>query len=261
MLEAKNLAKQYKTVDARGKSAMVDAVKPLSIRFEENHTYALVGESGCGKSTMSRLLLGLEKPTSGAVLWDGADIRTASKRELRQKRADFQLVLQNAAAALDPRLTVYKSIAEPLRCFSEMSPVDERQRILELVEQVKLPPLLLDRLPHTLSGGQLKRVSIARAMAAGPRFIVFDEATSGLDVTVKKQILDFIVRLKTKTLKSFLFITHDIGAALYVAGHVLVMKDGAIVERVENAKGGGLFEHPYSRLLMKSVHGENSPKI
>jgi ABC-type glutathione transport system ATPase component len=246
MLEAKGLSKRY---------GEVDAVQALSARFEEEQTYALVGESGSGKSTLARILTGLEKPSSGDVLWNGENIRLMTSRQLRKKRADYQLVLQNAAAALAPRMTIYQSIAEPLRYFKRMNPVDERQRILQLLEQVRLPPQLLERLPHTLSGGQLKRVSIARAMAVEPRFIIFDEATSGLDVTVKKEILDLIVRLKAETLRSFLFITHDVSAALYVAGDVLVMKEGIIVERVKNTNGDVLFKHPYSMLLTRSIQG------
>ena len=253
MLEVKNLSKQYTAYKKNGKKICVDAVKQVTLSFDDHRSYALVGESGSGKSTLARMLMCIERPTGGEIVLDGKNILSMPQKELRLKRAEFQLVLQNAQSALDPRLRVYDSIAEPLRRLTSAGHSDIRKRILEVSEQVQLPATLLCRLPHELSGGQLKRVCIARALSVAPKFVVFDESVSGLDVTVRKQILDLILQLKKESLSTFLFITHDIDVAMYIAEHVMVMKDGDIVEQIENARSYTDFTHAYSRSLIESL--------
>jgi ABC-type glutathione transport system ATPase component len=196
----------------------------------------------------------VECPTGGEIWFDGENITAMRRRELRRKRAAFQMVFQNAQSSLDPRRKVYDSIAEPIRCLAPTSRAEERARILELAGAVQLPATLLERLPHELSGGQQKRVCIARAMSVSPDFIIFDESVSGLDVTIRKQVLDLILRLhRENLLKMFLFITHDIDVALYMAKHIFVMKDGSIIERAENAASYADFSHAYSKLLIESL--------
>ncbi|GAA0377423.1 ABC transporter ATP-binding protein [Bacillus horti] len=253
MIELRNLSKRYMVKDKRGNKTIVDAVKQVSLSLDHYRGYSLVGESGSGKTTLARLLMCIEQPTSGEIWMDHRNVATMSQKELRLKRIDFQMVLQNAQSALDPRWTVYDSIAEPIRCLRPMDRATEKRRVLELADKVQLSTALLTRLPHELSGGQQKRVCIARAMSVCPKFIVFDESVSGLDVTVRKQILDLILELKKDSLSAFLFITHDLDVALYMSDHILVMKDGSIVEQVEKATSYADFGHEYSRQLIESL--------
>ncbi|HCX62068.1 dipeptide/oligopeptide/nickel ABC transporter ATP-binding protein [Sedimentibacter sp.] len=253
MIEIRNLSKRYIMRDKNGQKIYVDAVEQVSLTLDGHRSYALVGESGSGKSTLARMLVCIERPTSGEILLEGKNILAMKKQKLRLKRAEFQMVLQNAQGALDPRLRVYDSIAEPLRCLTNTGRQDERKKILNVADQVQLPSALLNRLPHELSGGQLKRVCIARALIVKPKFVVFDESVSGLDVTIRKQILDLILQLKKESLGTFLFITHDIDVALYISDYVVVMKDGCIVEQISNARSYSDFRHSYSRMLIESL--------
>ena len=254
LVEAINLSKQYAVRDGHGRKTVLDALKQTDLSFRENSGYALVGESGSGKTTLARLLMGIEAPSGGEIWVGGENITDMRPRELRRKLAEFQMVMQNAQSSLDPRLTIYDSIAEPLRCLTRTDRAAERKKIFELAGRVQLSAAHLDRLPYELSGGQQKRVCIARAMSVSPKFIIFDEAVSGLDVTIRKQVLDLILQLFHEgRLDTFLFITHDIDVALYMAGNIFVMKDGLIVERVENAASYGDFTHAYSKLLIESL--------
>lgn len=249
MFEVKNVYKRY-----RNKNALfVDAVKGISLSLKRHTRYALVGESGSGKSTLARLLMGIEYPTSGEIWFDNVNMASLQPEVRRLKRAQFQMVLQNAHSALDPRLRIYDLIAEPIRCLMNMDRLTERKKVLELADSVRLSSTHLERFPHELSGGQQKRVCIARAISVTPKFIIFDEAVSGLDVIVRKQILDLILALKNDGLNAFLFITHDIDVALYMADNILVMKDGLIVEHVENVTSYADFSHAYSRMLIESL--------
>jgi len=235
LIQLKNLSKRYITRDKHGRKIQVDALKQVSLTLNPHTSYALVGESGSGKSTLARMLVCIERPTSGEIWFDGQNVAAMRPKALRLKRTEIQMVLQNAQSSLDPRFRVYDSIAEPIRCLTQMDRSDERKRVLEIAEKVQLSSALLTRFPHELSGGQQKRVCIARAMSVFPKFIVFDESVSGLDVAVRKQILDLILHLnKEGWLSMFLFITHDIDAALYMTDNILVMKDGSIVEHLNH---------------------------
>jgi ABC-type glutathione transport system ATPase component len=232
----------------------VDALRQTTFSLSANTGYALVGESGSGKSTLARLLICVERPTGGEIWFDGENITAMNSHALRLKRAAFQMVFQNAQSSLDPRRKVYDSIAEPVRYLTRTDRTMERAKISELADAVRLPASLLERLPHELSGGQQKRVCIARALSASPDFVIFDESVSGLDVTIRKQALDLVLRLHREgLLKMFLFITHDIDVALYMAKHIFVMKDGAIIEQTENAASYADFSHAYSKLLIESL--------
>lgn len=253
MLEIRNLSKQYIARDRNGKKVKIDAVRQVSLSLDQQSSYALVGESGSGKSTLARMMMCIERPTGGEIWLNGKNVVSMRPKELRLKRIQFQMVLQNAQSALDPSRRVYDSIAEPLRCLARKDKACEKEKVSEWAEKVQLPVSLLNRFPHELSGGQQKRVCIARAMIVSPQFIVFDESVSGLDVTVRKQILDLILRLKEDSLDTFLFITHDIDVALYMADNILVMKDGEIIEQIKNAASYGDFKHVYSRMLIESL--------
>ena len=253
MLSVKNLAKQYTCRDKKGRKTIVKAVDDVSFILEEKKSYSLVGESGSGKSTLARLLLYIEKPTRGQIKIDQLDLAKMNTRELRNKRADIQMVMQDGQSSLDPRLKIYDSVAEPLRNFLKISKKEEKRRVEALISKVELPLAVLDRLPHQLSGGQQKRVTIARAISINPKFIVFDEAVSGLDVTVRKKILDLLLRLRDESGSSYLFITHDIDVAMYMARNILIMKDGKIVEKLENISSLTEFKHDYSKVLIRSL--------
>jgi ABC-type glutathione transport system ATPase component len=240
-IELCGVSKRYANIDS------------LSLTLESDRAAALVGESGSGKSTLARLICLLEKPDAGEIRFDGrggASLRGAERRSLR---ADIQLVLQNAPAALDPRVRVGKSIAEPLRNLTRLSGDEIDGRVSEICGQVSLSPELLGHLPHELSGGQLKRVCFARGLVTRPGFVVFDEVTSGLDPALRERVLALIAGLKHKSLRSFLFITHDMDAALRVADRVLVMKNGAIVEDANVVGGHAELGHEYARLLLEKA--------
>ncbi len=253
MLEAVNLQKEYFVSGQNSAKNTIKAVNEVNLRLEKGEFCALVGESGSGKSTLSQLLMGLIPPTSGDVLLNGKSIVPKGKRRERILCSKLQIILQDGKSALDPHYTVYQSIAEPLRNLMNLTRNEEKQRVSVLLEQMELPQEFLKRRPYELSGGQLKRVCIARALAAEPEVIIFDEAVSGLDVLVRKSILDLLKRLHREKKSTYLFITHDMDVALYLANRILVMKDGEIVEQVSYRGDAECFHHPYSKLLLNAM--------
>jgi ABC-type glutathione transport system ATPase component len=232
-------------------------LKNISFTFEDNHISSLIGESGSGKSTLSRLLTYIEKPTSGEIYIDNRQLSRLSNRQLRRMRANVQMVLQNASSALDSRQKVYDIIAESIRNLTNINRSDEKKYIENMMEKVELSNKVLYAYPNELSGGQQKRVCIARAMSVSPRFIVFDESVSGLDVIVRKKVLDLLLRLQKEYKSTYLFITHDIDVAIYMSRDILVMKDGDIVEHVPKLESYKDFEHEYSKMLIKSQLPQN----
>lgn len=250
MLEARCLSKRY----TKGVSdAQEYAVNRVSFSLENGVFCALAGESGSGKSTLARLLCGVLPPTEGTILLDGAPISCEQFRKGPQLRSKIQMVLQDGKSALNPRFSVYRSIAEPLRNLKHLSRAEERERVYRLMEELELPPELAQRKAYELSGGQQKRVCIARALAAEPEIIIFDEAVSGLDVLLQKNVLDLLKRLHSELSLSCLFITHDMDAALYLADRIMVMQSGVIVEDRSFSGNTDCFTHPYSRLLLSSI--------
>ena len=221
MLEVKNVSKQYKGED----KLLFDAVSDVSLPMEDHHIYALVGESGCGKSTLSRLILGLEIPSSGQILLDGKAMSRKGKLQRIETARAIQLVLQDGKSALDPHFTVYQAIAEPIRNLLNLPKDKEQTRIFELLDRMELPRETARKKAGELSGGQQKRVGIARALAVSPRYIVFDESISGLDVILRKSILELLKRVQEEEQCCYLFITHEIDAALYLADEIQVMQN------------------------------------
>lgn len=252
MLEAKSLSKNYRIPAEQGKPGLVRAVADVSFSLQECECCALVGESGSGKSTLSQLLMGLIPPSAGDVLLDGQSVFSLRGRAAEARFLKLQMVLQDGKSALDPRFTVYDSIAEPIRNLLRVSRERERKTVEELMHQMELSRSLLGRHAQELSGGQQKRVCIARAISVSPKFMIFDEAVSGLDVIVRKTILDLLKRLRREQGFAYLFITHDIDVALYIADRIMVMKNGKIIENVRYSGDPSCFSHPYSRLLLKS---------
>ncbi len=248
MLIAEHVTKTY----GHGKHAAC-AVKDASLQLVPGELTVLVGESGSGKTTLSRMLAGIIAPSEGRVLLDGKSIAPPARKKDRQLCAKIQMVLQNGKSALDPRFSVYRSIAEPIRNLLHLAKQDERDLVFSLMESVELPVDLADRTPAELSGGQQKRVGIARALAPSPEYLIFDEATSGFDVLLKEKILALIRSLHQKSGAATLMITHDMDVALYMADRILVMQSGEIVEDRRYTGDSNCLTNPYSRLLVRKM--------
>lgn len=248
MLIADHLSKEY-VIKAKGQKRKFHAVKPVSLELNNGERYALVGESGSGKTTLARMLAGIIHPTGGYVSFDGEKVYPAKNRRDMYKK--LQIIFQDAQSALNPQMTVYDLIAEPLHNLLGISRAEEKFRVCKLMERMGLPPEYCKRRPRELSGGQQKRVSIARAIGVNPKIIIFDEAFSGLDVIVRKHILDLLDDLHKELGCTYLMITHDIDIALYIADTIFVMKDGEIVERARYMGTTNCFKHEYSRLLLQ----------
>lgn len=227
------------------------AVRGVDLQVAPRETVGLVGQSGSGKTSVGRLMLGLIRPTNGGVLFEGRPIG----EERRRHRGRLQAVLQNPSSSLDPRMRCGTSIAEPLTVARPMTRDARRRRVGAILEHVGLDPAVAERYPHQLSGGQQQRVAIARALISEPALVVFDEAVSALDVSVQAQILNLIKRLQAEVGFAALFISHDIAAARYVSHRVAVMHKTEIVEVAAAADLYHSASHPYTRSLFGLAPG------
>ena len=254
MLKAEHITKQYQIPG--GGHTVFDAVSDVSIELGNGGVTAIVGESGSGKSTLARVLSYVERPDGGRVFLDGLEVSACGRKELRAVRGKVQLVMQNALGSLDPHQSVASILEEPLRLLFHMGTEERKQRCLELLDMARLERDTLRRRPDELSGGQQKRLCIARALAAQPQDIIFDESFSGLDVTLKKQVLDFLKELQTELQISFLVITHDLDTAMYMAGTIHVMRRGKIIETLEHPRSFSDFQEPYSQELVEAVRSK-----
>jgi oligopeptide/dipeptide ABC transporter ATP-binding protein len=234
--------------------AALRAVDDVSLSIEEGETLALVGESGSGKSTLGRLLLGLAAPSSGRILYEGNSLAGLKSTGWRKFRAEVQVVFQDSGTAFNPRRTIGASLEVPLRYNRGLKGNPAKQAASDLLQRVDLDPAIyLSRYPHELSGGQRQRVGLARAIASQPRLVVADEAVSALDVSIRAQILKLMLKLQQDRKLSYLFITHDLGVVRTVAGRVLVMYLGSIME---SGKVQDVFTrpaHPYTRALLAAT--------
>ncbi|MBT2248746.1 ABC transporter ATP-binding protein [Arthrobacter sp. BHU FT2] len=255
LVEARNLRKVFHLPRTANGSRTLTAVNDVSLDIRRGETLALVGESGSGKSTVARLLLRLDKPTSGSVTFDGEDLTTARGERLRQLRRRFQVVFQSPYASLDPRFTVADSVAEPLRAYGEGTPSERRERVAGLLDAVHLPADYARRFPAELSGGQRQRVAIARALALRPELVVLDEAVSALDVSVQAQILSLLAELQVQDGLSYLFISHDLAVVQQISDRVAVMRGGEVLEAGATEAVLEQPEHGYTRELISAVPG------
>jgi peptide/nickel transport system ATP-binding protein len=256
LLEVRNLRKHFE-VRAKGLAggkAMVKAVEDVSFDVPAGRTLGLVGESGCGKTTVGRTILKLEAATSGAVCFGGIDIVNASSAEMHRLRTKIQVIFQDPFSSLNPRMTVGQIIAEPLNVY-RLSPSRKaaRDRVAELLTQVGLYPYMAERYPHQLSGGQRQRVGIARALAMEPKFIVCDEPVSALDVSIQGQIINLLEELQERLGLAYLFIAHDLAVVRHISHRVAVMYLGRIMEVAERDELYRNPLHPYTKALLDAA--------
>jgi len=233
--------------------AAVRAVDDVSFAIMSGQTLGLVGESGCGKSTVGRSILRLIEPDAGRVVIDGLNVLTLGGRELRALRRRMQIVFQDPYGSLNPRLTVRQTLAEPLAIHRLATGADAERRIAALLQEVGLDPGFARSYAHELSGGQRQRVGIARALSVEPQFLVLDEPVSALDVSVQAQVLNLLADLQQRRRLTYLFIAHDLAVVKHVADHVAVMYLGKIVERAPAAALYAAPRHPYTASLLSAV--------
>lgn len=249
ILEVKNLTKHFKT-----KRGMLHAVDGIDFSIERGQTLGLVGESGCGKSTVGRTLLRLLEPTAGEIIFEGKNITKFNSNKLRHVRKDMQLIFQDPYSSLDPRKTVNQIISEPIAANKILKSSDEiHARVAELMSTVGLTARLFNTYPHELDGGRRQRIGIARALAMEPKFIVCDEPVSALDVSIQAQILNLLKELQAEFNLSYIFITHDLSVVNHFSDEIAVMYLGKIVEK---APAEQLFEnplHPYTQALLSAI--------
>ncbi len=236
------------------RAATLKAVDGVSFEIQAGEVLGLVGESGCGKSTVGRTLTRLEPSTSGEALLEGQDILQLSQAAFRPLRGQIQMIFQDPFASLNPRLTIEQTLAEPLRIHRLATTAKEaRARIAEILTLVGLDPKVMTRHPHQFSGGQRQRIAIARVMILSPRLVIADEPVSALDVSIQAQVLNLIKEIQRKSSVAMLFISHDLGVVRHISDRVAVMYLGRIVETGPKAEVFARPSHPYTRLLLEST--------
>jgi oligopeptide/dipeptide ABC transporter ATP-binding protein len=257
LLNVRGLTKHFAMSSSFGKAKQVlRAVDGVSFSINEDSVVAIVGESGCGKSTVARLVLRLIAPTSGRVLFKGKDLFSFDRKELKAFRKSAQIIFQDPFASLNPRRTVYDTVSEPLVIHKLALRAEMRDRVAEILNKVGMGPETMNRYPHEFSGGQRQRICIARALAVSPELIIADEPLSALDVSIQAQILNLLHELKRTSKIAFLFISHDLRVVRYFSDAVGVMYLGKIVEQAITEELFIKPYHPYTEVLLASA-----PKI
>ena len=252
IVEVKHLKKYFQV-----KNGLLHAVDDVNFVIPKGTTMGLVGESGCGKSTIGRLILRLTEATEGEILFEGQDIRKLNKKDMRQMRQKIQMVFQDPTLSFNPKMNIRDIVCEPLMNFKKIKKSEKDAVCRKLLEMVELPGDFADRYPHNMSGGQRQRVAIARALALEPEIVVLDEATSALDVSVQKTVIELITKLQREKNITFGFICHDIALVQLVAHQVAVMYLGNLVEVLPGKDLDMKAMHPYTRALMGAVFDIN----
>lgn len=260
LLEVKNLGKRFPIKGGLfGREVgAVNAVNNVSFKIKRGETLGLVGESGCGKTTLGRSILRLIEPTSGEIIFNGQNILNYSADEMRAIRRKMQIIFQDPYASLNPRMTIGDILSEPMEIHQLHTNKDERKkRLLELLNQVQLPQDALNKYPHEFSGGQRQRICIARALAVEPEFIVCDEPVSALDVSVQAQVVNLLMDLQKELKLTYLFIAHDLKVVEYISNRVAVMYLGNMVEVAKSSELYGGAKHPYTKALFSAIPHPN----
>jgi len=256
LLEVRELVKEFPVTAGailQRKVAAVHAVSNVSFAVAAGETFGLVGESGCGKTTIGRVVVALERPNTGSVLLNGQDISTLSGGELRKQRRDLQLMFQDPYASLDPRMRVGSIIREPLTIQHAGTRQEQQQRVFELLDEVGLPRDAVERYPHEFSGGQRQRIGLARALTLSPKVIVADEPVSALDVSIRAQVLNLMKRLQADHGLTYIVISHDLAVVKYMADRIGVMYLGKLVELGSAEDIYQRAAHPYTAGLIATI--------
>ena len=250
LLEVRNLVKHFPVENS---DDVVRAVDDVSFDIREGETLGLVGESGCGKSTVGRCLLRLIEPTSGEIKFGGKEIVGMPADEMRALRREMQIIFQDPYASLNPRLSIRSIISEPLKIHGIGNKTEQRERVADLLQKVGLDPKYADRYPHEFSGGQRQRIGIARALALNPKLIVCDEPVSALDVSVQAQVVNLLQDLQSQLGLTYLFISHGLAVVEHISNRVAVMYLGKIVEIASSADLYKSPLHPYTQALLSAI--------
>lgn len=254
LLEIKNLKKYFGVANG----GVLHAVDDVSFQIKEGETLGIVGESGCGKSTLGRAILRLHEPTDGKVIYNGMDITSFEKEEMRRMRQHMQIIFQDPYASLNPRFTIAQIIEEPLKLHNlKLTDTQRKAKVAELMDLVGLSPRMANLYPHEFDGGRRQRVVIARALSINPKFIVCDEPVSALDVSVQAQILNLMMELQEKLGLTYIFISHDLSVIKHISDNIGVMYLGQMIEKAEK---GDIFKrplHPYTVALLSAIPSVN----
>ncbi|WP_035476229.1 murein tripeptide/oligopeptide ABC transporter ATP binding protein OppF [Aliagarivorans taiwanensis] len=258
LLDVQDLQVQFKIKDSKGlpwaKPKLLKAVDGVSLKLFEGETLGVVGESGCGKSTFARAVIGLVPSEAGKVVWLGQDLTELDKGSLREKRKEIQMIFQDPLASLNPRMTIGDIIAEPLRTFyPELGRDEVKQRVQAMMIKVGLLPNVINRYPHEFSGGQCQRIGIARALILEPKLVICDEPVSALDVSIQAQVVNLLKELQREMGLSLIFIAHDLSVVKHISDRVLVMYLGNAVELASSEALFAKPTHPYTEALLSAV--------
>ena len=253
LLQVDHLKKYFDVKEGFKKVKHLKAVDDISFHVYEGETLGIVGESGCGKSTTGNLLMHLLDKTSGTIVFDGVDMDTMTKEQLRKSRANIQMIFQDPFSSLNPRMRVLDIIAEPLKTHLNLSKSEQHERVYQLMDAVGLPRQYAHRFPHEFSGGQRQRIGIARAIALNPKLIICDEPVSALDVSIQAQIMNLLIRLQKEFKLTFIFIAHGLPAVKYISDRIAVMYLGKIIEITTKEQLFNQPMHPYTNSLVSAV--------
>ncbi len=252
MLEVSDLCKSFYSGFWRNRE--VEAVKDISFQIQNNEIFGLIGGSGCGKTTTSRMIMGFLKPDSGSILYDGCDLTSLKKKDWLKMRRKIQIVFQNPQMTFNPRFTIYNCCAEPIRLFHlAQNREEERSMVYEMLDSVGVSKDQINKYPHEISGGQAQRISIIRAISLNPKLLICDEPTSMLDVSVQAQVIALIKEKQKEKGISILYVSHDLDVIRSLCQRIAVMNEGRIIETGKTEDVFDSPKHPYTQKLISSV--------